>query len=78
MVADMVQNLRIYIAEKAMKVSNVMANYPEWWLAFEDRIGYGVLDESDQKQLRELVRFESPWSKIILVNPLNPSSGFEL
>ena len=52
--------------------------YPEWWLVFEDRIGYGVLDESDRKDLQEQVRVEHPWSKIIVVNPLNPTTGFEL
>ena len=77
-VSEMAQNLRIYIAEKSRKVMDVKGKYSEWWLAFEDRIGYGALDESDRKDLQEQVRVEPPWSKIIMVNPLNPTTGFEL
>ena len=77
-ISDMAQNLRICIAEKSLKVSKFKGKYPEWLLALEDRIGYGVLDERDRNDLRELVRVEPPWSKIVLVNPLNPSRGFEL
>ena len=77
-VSDMAQNLRVYIAEKSRKVFGVKGKYSEWWLAFEDRIGYGVLDESGRRDLQQQVRVEPPWSKIILVNPLNPTAGFEL
>jgi hypothetical protein len=77
-VSEMARNLRICIAEKDVKVSKVRHRYSEWWLAFEDRIGYGLLDEQDRRQLRALVRFDDRWSKIILVNPLKPSTGFEL
>ena len=41
-------------------------------------IGYGDLDEGDRNQLRGLVQLDHPWSKIILVNPLSPSNGFEM
>ena len=61
-----------------MKISKVVSRYAEWWLAFDDRIGYGDLDEHDLNQLRKLVRLDHPWSKIILVNPLNLSKGFEI
>jgi hypothetical protein len=77
-VSEMARNLRICIAEKTSKVSSVRSRYSEWWLASEDRIGYGVLDESDRTLLRQLIEPDQGWSKIILVNPLNPSSGFEL
>jgi len=77
-VAELVKNLNVYIAEKARKVERVRHRYPDWWLAFEDRIGYGALDEDDQADLRKLINVAAPWSRIILVNPLNPASGFEL
>ena len=77
-ISEMAQNLRICIAEKSEKVSKVRSRYSEWWLALDDRIGYGDLDEGDRNQLRKLVQLDHPWSKIILVNPLMPSSGFEL
>ena len=77
-ISDIAHNLRICMAEKSFKISKVVHRYPEWWLAFDDRIGYGDLDEDDLNQLRKLVRLDHPWSMIILVNPLNPSNGFEL
>ena len=77
-VSEIAENLRVCIAEKSAKVANVRRRYSEWWLAFEDRIGYGVLDKDDQKQLRELVRRDEEWNRIILVNPLKPTMGFEL
>ena len=77
-IAEMEQNLRLCIAEKTRKVAKVHHKYPEWWLVLEDRIGYGALDKSDRDQLRKLVRADGYWTKIILVNPLNPASAFEL
>ena len=77
-ISEMAQNVRICMAEKSLKVFRVRSRYAEWWLALDDRIGYGDLDESDRNQLRKLVQLSEPWSKIILVNPLRPSSGFEM
>jgi hypothetical protein len=74
----MARNLQICIAEKSLKVSKVRSRYSEWWLALDDRIGYGVLDERDRGRLRELIQLDNQWSKIILVNPLSPVSGFEV
>jgi hypothetical protein len=78
LVSEIAENLRICIAEKSAKVANVRSRYSEWWLAFEDRIGYGVLDNEDQRQLRDLVRRDDWWNRIILVSPLEPTVGFEL
>jgi hypothetical protein len=77
-VGEMARNLRICIDEKTRKVARVLHRYPEWWLVLEDRIGYGVLDESDRQDLRSLISVGAPWSRIVLVNPLNPAMGFEL
>ena len=77
-VAELADNLRLCIDEKSAKVLKVKDRYPEWWLALEDRVAYGVLDKEDQEQLRQLIRRDGRWNKIILVNPLNPSTGFEL
>ena len=77
-VAELADNLRLCIDEKSAKVLKVKDRYPEWWLALEDRIAYGVLDKEDQEQLRQLIRRDGRWNKIILVNPMNPSTGFQL
>jgi len=77
-ISDIAHNLRICMAEKSLKISKIVSRYPEWWLALDDRIGYGDLDEDDRNELQRLVRRDHPWSKIILVNPLRPSNGFEM
>ena len=77
-ISDIAHNLRLCMAEKSLKISKVVSRYPEWWLALDDRVGYGDLDEDDRNQLRRLVRLDHPWSKIILVNPLSPSNGLEM
>ena len=78
LVSELAENLKVCIAEKSSKIARVRSRYSEWWLDLDDRIGYGDLGERDRQQVRDLVRLEDPWSKIILVNPLHPSSGFEL
>ena len=77
-ISEMRRNLHICITEKAQKVSKVQNRYPEWWLALDDRIGYGGLDEADRTKIRELIQVDECWSKVILVNPLKPSRGFAL
>jgi hypothetical protein len=41
------------MAEKSLKISKVVSRYPEWWLALDDRIGYGDLDEDDRNPIAE-------------------------
>jgi len=77
-VAELARNLGICVAEKTRKVASFRSKYPEWWLAVVDRIGYGNLNTFDQDQLRSIFKAEGPWNRIILVNPLEPTRGFEL
>ncbi len=77
-IAEMASNIQLCIDEKSAKISFVRNRHPEWWLALEDRICYGDLNEDDRDQLRQLIRRDAVWNKIILVNPLKPSAGFEL
>jgi hypothetical protein len=77
-ISEMAENLRICMAEKSLKVSKVLSRYSQWWLALDDRVGYGDLDQEDRNQLRRLVQLDHPWSKIIVVNPLTPLNGFEM
>jgi hypothetical protein len=71
------KNLRLCIEEKARKIAPFRHKYREWWLVLVDQIGYGVCD-SDRELFREHLRLEHDWDKIVLVNPLNPQSAFEL
>jgi hypothetical protein len=76
-VHEMLKNLRICVADKTQVVAPHRHKYPEWWLVFLDFIGYGLI-EYDQKMLRENWKMQHDWDKIIIVNPLNPLSAYEL
>ena len=72
---ELSRNLRICIDEKVRKVDRVRHKYGEWWLAFEDRIGYGALNSEDADQLRAALGPVAGFDKVILVNPLDPTSA---
>lgn len=75
--AELSRNIRICVTEKTRKVACVRAKYPEWWLVLVDRIGYGI-DQRDHEEVRQLFQFEHSWDKILLVNPLDATQGYEL
>jgi hypothetical protein len=75
--AETQKNLRLCIEEKTLKIAPFRHKYREWWLVLIDRIGYGVPD-CDRDLFREHLRLEHGWDRIVLVNPLNPRSAFEL
>jgi hypothetical protein len=78
LVAELSRNLRICIDEKVRKVDRVRHRYKEWWLALEDRIGYGALDSDDADHLRVDLGPVSGFDKVILVNPLDPTRAVHL
>jgi hypothetical protein len=78
LVAELTRNLRICIDEKHRKVDRVRHRYGEWWLIFEDRIGYGALDDDDADQLRTTLGPVSGFDKVILLNPLDPTKAVQL
>ena len=78
LVAELTRNLQTCIAEKSRKVDRVRHKYVEWWLVFEDRIGYGALDDDDADQLRAALGPVSSFAKVILVNPLKPTNAIEV
>jgi len=75
--AELSRNISICLTEKTRKVACVRAKYPEWWLMLVDYIGYGI-DERDHEEVRQLFQFEHSWGKIVLVNPLDATQGYEL
>ena len=74
---DLKRNLEICVAEKTRKVSNVRAQYPEWWLVLTDHIALG-LDHFDREQFRDSVSLEHNWDKVILVDPADHTHAFEV
>lgn len=75
--SETLKNLRICIEEKTKKIERVRGKYEEWWLVLIDYIGYGV-DECDRGVYRKHLGIDHNWNKVVLVNPLNPCSAFEL
>jgi hypothetical protein len=71
------KNLRLCLEEKTRKITPFRHKYPEWWLVLIDRIGYGVHDR-DRDLFRKHLRLEHDWDRIVLLNPLDPTSAFEL
>ncbi len=71
------KNLRLCIDEKTLKIAHVRHKYPEWWLILVDRIGYGV-DDWDRPLFHKHLGIKHSWDKVILLNPLNHRSAFEI
>ncbi|MER9177774.1 hypothetical protein NKH72_30155 [Mesorhizobium sp. M0955] len=78
LVAEMIRNLGICVAEKTKKVADYRAKYPQWWLLFVDRIGYGSLDAEDIAVIREHVAGLDEWDKVIVVDTENYGRSFEI
>jgi len=72
-VSELDRNLRICIAEKAIKVAKFRHKYIRWWLLLIDHIGYG----QDEEEVQALGLPHS-WDKVILVSPIDPANAFEL
>ncbi|WP_420315976.1 hypothetical protein [Ekhidna sp.] len=64
------QNLKLIIEEKEIKTKEFKSNYPTWWLAVVDTIGYG-LNDLDVKQFHELPKLAYQFDRILLVSPLD-------
>jgi hypothetical protein len=76
-VAELLRNLPICIAEKSRKTAQYRVRYEQWWLALVDMIGYH-LSPTDQSQLREAFAVQHDWRKIILINPHDAGDYFDL
>ncbi len=77
-VAELIENIRLCIAEKEKKVAPYWDRYPEWWLAFEDVIGYGRLDEHDVGQLREHLEVLHRFTRVLLIDPSDATKAVVL
>ena len=72
-VADVIENVRLCIAEKQRKVEPYRHRYSEWWLALEDLIAYAHIDADDVNQVRAHLQVQHDFAKVILVDPLDPT-----
>ena len=75
--AETQKNLRLCVTEKLSWIARVRHKYPEWWLAFVDRIGYGV-GASDMELFREHLAMDTGFDRVILLSPLDATWTFEV
>jgi hypothetical protein len=76
-VSDIIDNLKLCIAEKTHKVASVHSKYPEWWLALVNRID-PFLEADDMQDVRAHVPRPSTWDKVILTSSNDHTQAFEL
>lgn len=77
LIHEMHQNIVHCVSEKTLKVSQKRQKYPVWWLALVDYIGFG-LDDSDKAALREHVSLHCGWGRIIVIDPRDARTSFDL
>ena len=75
--AETTKGLAVCIPEKQRKIAPFKGRYPEWWLVLVNHIGLR-LNTDDRYRLREWPPLSHDWEKVILVNPLDPTDGFEI
>ena len=63
-------NLNYIIHEKQRKIAPFRYNYPEWWLALVDTIGFNLSD-LDIIDLKKLPRIQHQFDRILLVSALD-------
>lgn len=71
---ELQKNLQICIDEKTEKIVRVREKYKEWWLVLIDYINYGVDERTPGRQLT----IKSNWDKVLLINPQDPRTAYQL
>jgi hypothetical protein len=76
---EVVENLKLCVAEKTAKIMPYRFRYEVWWLVLVDHIDFGV-EAQDRALLRERLgyEFQNSWNKIILLDPRNHQRAYEL
>jgi hypothetical protein len=68
-VAELIRNLNICIAEKAAKIAANRHRYPQWWLVLPDYVG---ADAADRASIGEHVDL-GPFARVVLIHPRSPT-----
>ena len=78
---ELQKNIKAAIKEKSEKIKGRENNFSAWWLILIDHIGRvpnsGLL-KTESEELREEIRAETPWSRVIIVSLSNLDSWYEL
>jgi len=72
--SELDRNLALVVTEKEEKIHQT---YKIWWLVLVDYISHGLSDE-EKEQFRTFPPLNHRWDKIILIDPIEPSSAYEV
>ena len=75
--AEFKKNFDYCMKEKSEKIKEYYSRYASWWLVLVDSIAYGF-NENDKKQIRSMLRINSCWNKVIVLNSLNGDNILEI
>jgi hypothetical protein len=75
-VAEIIDNLKLCIAEKTPKVAHVRSKYPEWWLVLVNQID-PLLDAVDMQEVRAHVPRPGTWNRVIPVSSNDHTRAIE-
>jgi hypothetical protein len=76
-VANILESLNIIIKEKQRKILPYKSKYDVWWLAVNDKIGFGI-DDIDLDQLNSAFNIKTFFERIIFISPFDSLKGMEL
>jgi hypothetical protein len=76
-VANILESLEIILAEKHEKIQPYRPKYETWWLAGNDKVGFGI-DEIDLSQLEQAFNIKTFFERIIFISPFDSKEGVEL
>lgn len=71
-VAEIIRNLNLCIAEKTAKIAPYAHRYREWWLVLPDHIGPD-LNAEERASIGQHIQM-GPFAKVILINPQSPTT----
>ena len=79
-VSDAIDNIPCCIEDKTHKVmkKNKVGDYPEWWLALVDHILLTPIRETEMNKIRVAVPNRAFWSKIVVINRMDPGCFTEI
>ena len=72
--AETINSIRHIVKEKTRKIEHRAKNYVHWWLILVDHIFY----VGSWEDLRDEIRVERPWSRIIILNRYDSDRWNEL
>jgi hypothetical protein len=69
-------NFDYCLKEKSAKIKDYYTRYDSWWLVLVDKIAYGF-NEADKKEIKSMVKINSIWDKVIVLNSLKGNNILE-